>query len=324
VRSRGAREAGPAYLLVMVADTRHMVLMLLASFALRAGAQVVQRCPATVDSIARPCELDAWPTYDTLRNRPQYPDILRQAGVSGVVRVSYVVDTTGRLQIPHTVLERTHELFATSFRNASPRYRFAPPTRNGVAVRVLVEEVVEFVAPSEPGLVQLGRPVLFHGVDSTGTLVTRIDAYPPRDEGGVLEFSGADSADVIVAALTAIAARDSVPPPAAHCLTIDTTAFGASIWSLVRTSNPSFVPASRCPATYTTMVADPRLGPRPTGWIDPVKLEVQSLTLWARDHVLVRVQRYQGTWGSDVVCEVLRSDTTWGGGACVTVRQWLH
>jgi periplasmic protein TonB len=76
---------------------------------------------------------------------PQYPDILRQAGVEGEALVSFVVDSTGRADIStYKVIRTTHELFATAVKNALPRMRFIPAEVGDKKVRQLVQQPFSF------------------------------------------------------------------------------------------------------------------------------------------------------------------------------------
>jgi protein TonB len=76
---------------------------------------------------------------------PQYPDILRQAGVEGEALVSFVVDTTGRADVASfKVIRTTHELFATAVKNALPRMRFIPAEVGDKKVRQLVQQPFSF------------------------------------------------------------------------------------------------------------------------------------------------------------------------------------
>jgi protein TonB len=76
---------------------------------------------------------------------PQYPDILRQAGVEGEALVSFEVDTAGRADIStFKVIRTTHELFATAVRNALPRMRFIPAEVGDRKVRQLVQQPFAF------------------------------------------------------------------------------------------------------------------------------------------------------------------------------------
>jgi protein TonB len=76
---------------------------------------------------------------------PQYPDILRQAGVEGEALVSFVVDTTGRADVSSfKIIRTTHELFATAVKNALPRMRFIPAEVGDRKVRQLVQQPFSF------------------------------------------------------------------------------------------------------------------------------------------------------------------------------------
>ena len=76
---------------------------------------------------------------------PQYPDILRQAGVEGEALVSFVVDTTGRADVASfKIIRTTHELFATAVKNALPRMRFIPAEVGDKKVRQLVQQPFSF------------------------------------------------------------------------------------------------------------------------------------------------------------------------------------
>jgi len=76
---------------------------------------------------------------------PVYPDILRQAGVEGEALVSFVVDTSGRVDLAtFKVVRATHDLFASAVRNALPRMRFIPATVGDRRVRQLVQQPFSF------------------------------------------------------------------------------------------------------------------------------------------------------------------------------------
>ena len=76
---------------------------------------------------------------------PEYPDFLRRAGVEGHALVSFVVDTAGRVDVStFKVISSTHDLFATSVRNALPRMRFVPAETGRGKVRQLVQQPFSF------------------------------------------------------------------------------------------------------------------------------------------------------------------------------------
>jgi protein TonB len=76
---------------------------------------------------------------------PQYPDLLRQAGVSGRVLVQGVIDTTGRA-IPSTVriVQSPHAGFDDAARRVMLQSLFRPGRVAGRAVKVLVNLPVDF------------------------------------------------------------------------------------------------------------------------------------------------------------------------------------
>ncbi len=79
--------------------------------------------------------------------RADYPPGLEAAGVSGSVRVRFVVDSTGRVRDGSVeVLSATHPVFADAARRAVADSRFRPGRHRGRKVPVLVEQVVSFRA----------------------------------------------------------------------------------------------------------------------------------------------------------------------------------
>lgn len=71
---------------------------------------------------------------------PRYPDILRQSGVPGLVRVRFVVGADGRVEMNTVeIVEQSHAAFGQAVRNVLPRLRFTPARVGTRAVRQLVE-----------------------------------------------------------------------------------------------------------------------------------------------------------------------------------------
>ena len=76
---------------------------------------------------------------------PAYPETLRTAGISGTVRVQFVVDTTGRAELSSVrVIESTHELFTRAVLVSLRQARFTPGEVSGHRVRTLVERSFRF------------------------------------------------------------------------------------------------------------------------------------------------------------------------------------
>jgi protein TonB len=98
------------------------------------------------------------PTLDTpvrviTERAPAYPDVLRAAGIGGIVRVRFVVDTTGRAE-PSSIriLDSSHELFTRAVLATLRQTRFTPGELAGRRVRTLVERSYRFdVAAPQQG-----------------------------------------------------------------------------------------------------------------------------------------------------------------------------
>ncbi len=118
----------------------------------------VRRRPLTADSASAPTtarpnggeaygerEVEKPVTQAPNSAAPAYPDILRQAGVEGEALVSFVVDTTGRVEIgSFKVIRTSHALFAAAVKNAVPRMRFFPAEVGSNKVRQLVQQPYTF------------------------------------------------------------------------------------------------------------------------------------------------------------------------------------
>ena len=76
---------------------------------------------------------------------PRYPEMLRQAGVEGVVMHEFGIDTTGRVEEQNVkVLHSTNRAFEAPARNVIVRSLYRPGRVRGVAVRVLVQQQIGF------------------------------------------------------------------------------------------------------------------------------------------------------------------------------------
>jgi len=82
---------------------------------------------------------------------PAHPDILRQAGIEGRVLVTFVVDTTGAVDTTTVrVLSSSHRLFERPTRASVAACRFSPGRVAGRAVRVRMQQAVNFTLPAPP------------------------------------------------------------------------------------------------------------------------------------------------------------------------------
>ncbi len=76
---------------------------------------------------------------------PRYPEMLRQAGVEGVVMLEFVIDTSGRVEEENVkILQSTNRAFEAPARNVIVRSLYRPGRVRGIAVRVLVQQQIGF------------------------------------------------------------------------------------------------------------------------------------------------------------------------------------
>jgi TonB family protein len=76
---------------------------------------------------------------------PVYPSDLAEAGVEGMVRATYVVDATGRVDMTTIrIISSDHPQFTTSVQTALGEMSFRPAKRRGQPVRQLVEQRFRF------------------------------------------------------------------------------------------------------------------------------------------------------------------------------------
>ena len=81
---------------------------------------------------------------------PRYPEMLRQAGVEGVVMLEFVIDTTGRVEEQNVkILQSTNRAFEAPAKNVIVRSLYRPGRVRGVAVRVLVQQQIGFTIARE-------------------------------------------------------------------------------------------------------------------------------------------------------------------------------
>ena len=90
-------------------------------------------------------DVDSAAVRDPHSVAPAYPKDMEANGINGLVRVRFVVDTTGRIDVSTiTVLGATNESFARAVRSALPDMRFRPAMMGAKAVRQLSEEDFAF------------------------------------------------------------------------------------------------------------------------------------------------------------------------------------
>lgn len=96
------------------------------------------------DAVATDATVDT-PVRALADRPPAYPETLRAAGIGGVVRLRFIVDTTGRAEPSSIrVIESSHELFTRAVLLALRQARFTPGAVAGHPVRTLVERAYRF------------------------------------------------------------------------------------------------------------------------------------------------------------------------------------
>jgi protein TonB len=76
---------------------------------------------------------------------PEYPNSMRESGMTGRVVVQFVVGANGRVE-PGSIkiMESTNSAFAAAVREVLPRHRFSPAKIGGRAVRQIVQQPFVF------------------------------------------------------------------------------------------------------------------------------------------------------------------------------------
>lgn len=76
---------------------------------------------------------------------PRYPEVMRSAGIDGVVQIRFVVGTNGRAE-PNSiqVVSSTNKAFEQAAIDVIRQSRFSPAKMRGQAVRQLVQQTVRF------------------------------------------------------------------------------------------------------------------------------------------------------------------------------------
>lgn len=98
--------------------------------------------PFKTDELVNALDLDAHPRT-RLQVAPAYPHALRQAGVTGVVEVEFVVDRRGYVHEVRVVRASSPEFVETTLQ-AVAHWRFEPGLRHGVPVNFRMRVPVKF------------------------------------------------------------------------------------------------------------------------------------------------------------------------------------
>lgn len=76
--------------------------------------------------------------------KPPYPEVARQLGIEGFVRLQVLVGPSGRVEQIKVLDAKGHPSFAEAAKTTAIKWRFAPPHQMGIPVRLWYEQKVEF------------------------------------------------------------------------------------------------------------------------------------------------------------------------------------
>lgn len=105
-------------------------------------------------------DVDSAAVRDPRSVAPAYPKDMEAKGIDGLVRVRFVVDSTGRADLSTiTILDATNESFARAVRVAIPEMRFRPAMIGAKAVRQLSEEDFAFKVQTRRDSTAVKKPL---------------------------------------------------------------------------------------------------------------------------------------------------------------------
>jgi TonB family protein len=291
--------------------------------------------PATDTAALAVTAVDRRPQPDSTNPPPAYPSLLRQAGVQGSVRISFVVDTAGNTEPRSMVIVRSpNPGFDQPVKRTVARWRFTPATACGLRARVRLNHEFAFRA----GTGDTARIATVFEVDTSSTVsrdslpdgtprttlawhVTTVDLTPaPWDS------ARGDSAEEAVLALLI----DRIPAtqegmarivcllgPPQHA---DYDPEPGRLKRLTR-PNVAVLPYRRCPPTYVSMIRTPDERPYPPGE-DPYHIAVLKRRAIAAGRMLFDVDVAQSTGGTDYLCGAERRDGRWKV-RCEATSSWV-
>jgi TonB family protein len=105
-------------------------------------------------------DVDSGAVRDPRSAAPSYPTDMEARGIEGLVRVRFVVDSTGLVDLSTVkVLETTNESFARAVRSVMPEMRFRPAMMALKPVRQLSEQEFRFKVQVKRDSTSTKRPV---------------------------------------------------------------------------------------------------------------------------------------------------------------------
>ena len=288
-------------------------------------------CPTTPADTAAlaPSDVERPPVADSANLAPRYPELLRQAGIGGLVRVTFVVDTGGRPErATIAIVQSAHVGFDFPVKNVVASWRYAPARACGRTVRVrLVHEFAFELGPRDSSRVAAlferdTTPPAARKTTSQGTprwyigSSRAIESPPPAPWAPAVLDSATEAA---LAYLVEQIGPDSAGTARVVCLSGDSASKrDPDARRLARLTRPGItvLPARRCPPTFASMIYTAGEPPAPPG-DDPYSIVVRSERPLTLARVVLAVDVLHGTGGSNYLCGVERREGNW------RVRCWI-
>lgn len=300
----------------------------LAILTLPVCSEAQENCPPvqTVEPVPF-CRLDRKPARLALELPSLYPPVLRQARISGMVQLEFVLDSIGGA-LPSSIhfLSSTNAAFEGPIRAMLEEQRFDAPVYEGRNVLARVRIEAEFIPPGLDTIPQ--QEALSEEPVATGWH-WRVYWRPIRREVQASHLSPAERDDIIRAVVLAGPLPASTEPQRALCIEIPaewrSKALDRTTLAALRTRRPTIVAANRCPRTYTTWVITPNAPPRPSGSLDPDFVSLGGLEVWTAGLVRVPLRTGRGLSGSLYICEARRGpkDQQDWAVTCHYLSQWV-
>lgn len=295
-------------------------------------------CPlAAGDTVARAIsQVERRPVADSANVAPPYPDLLRQAGIGGPVRVAFTLDTSGRVEGAGLRVVRTaNPGFDQAVKRAVVTWRYAPGSVCGHPVRVRLTHEFAFQRSATPrDTLRLDQ--LFNAdAAAVATADTLPDGTPRTTVGWratavVVASRPWDSAALDSAEEAAVAQLvENIGPAPDGTSRVVCLAGKGGLTSdpdsgrLVRLTRPGIAVLSfrRCPPTFASMVRTPNESPYPPGE-DPFAIVVHAWTSLSSTRMVFNIDALHGTGGTHYRCGVERHESAWRV-RCVSLSSWM-
>lgn len=296
--------------------------------AMRVEAQRI--CPPATGAPYLMCQVDVKAELSETNRPPSYPEMARANGQSADLRVQFVIDTTGRVDMSTFMAYGDSGRFRNAVRSTAPRFRYRPATRKGQPVKVLQEELFSFgvgpfagfrpadgvsnrnttaegipwthIGAPEPNLAAAAR------ISNSALLDAEVGAVRSLTRKRLVNASGADAPSAICVAL-----RSRIAP-----IVPDVARLAAVSAAGVRART---IP--ECPRTYASMfqVVDSTGRPvvAPSGYVDPLHIVVTDVAAWNANYVFIRITIAHGSAEQLYVCGFERAVDSWAGDCTLTL-----